>query len=314
MCAYQPHYIQRCPHDKENPYAQTSRALIRDPNIPPSVCWMLIYLLSMKDGWKISPKQIINHVKGHRGCGRDCVYTWIKIACELGYMKKEVRYENNLTRYYYLVSEYPKFKKSFSHPENQDSAKGDSEKGEDKKEHNTKKEHRKESSLKGAKESAPKPKPPDRISRAAHVSTSFKEHENLVTDFGEETTQRAYERLSEWKDDTPKSKWKKNDHLAIRRWVIDALKEQDRKAEKASKSPQNAIKQVQGYISSHDKKDVLKRAVNANFINIEKDHIAILGSHSKSGVLSYSEPGAKHQIDNLIQKLEFRLRRGYTHK
>ena len=113
-------FIERCPHDKENPYAMINRDLIRDKLLHPSTRWMLIYLLSMKDGWRISPKQLKEHCLGHHGCGRDKIYDWIKDAIEAGYMKKVERFEGGLKRSHYLLSEFPKFKKSFPRPDNQD--------------------------------------------------------------------------------------------------------------------------------------------------------------------------------------------------
>lgn len=118
-------YIERCPHDKENPYSMTSNALIRDESLHPNVRWFLIYLLSMKDGWKVNAKQVINHVKGHRGCGRDKVYDWIKEACAAGYMKKEEWQEGGLNRCRYILSEYPKFKKCLPGPDSQDPVRRD---------------------------------------------------------------------------------------------------------------------------------------------------------------------------------------------
>ena len=109
-------FIERCPHDKENPYAMINRELIRDENLHPSTRWMLIYLLSMKDGWKISTRQIINHCHDHYGCGRDKVYDWIREAIEFGYMKIEKWEEKGMSRMRYLLSETPKFKKCFPLP------------------------------------------------------------------------------------------------------------------------------------------------------------------------------------------------------
>lgn len=112
--------IERCPHDRENPYSMISNALIRDENLHPSCRWMLIYLLSNKEGWKISPKQIISHCKDFHGCSRDKIYEWIKQACEVGYMKKVEWKEKGLTRCKYLLSEQPKFKKCFTHTDQPD--------------------------------------------------------------------------------------------------------------------------------------------------------------------------------------------------
>lgn len=154
----------------------------------------------------------------------------------------------------------------------------------------------KESSLKGAKEGA-------RKLRAPHVFVSDSEDQKLIDDFGKEMVERAYTKLSEWKSDTPKSKWKKNDHLAIRRWVIDALKEQDIKAEKASKTPSERIKKVQEHIQSHPKRNVLREALKRNLIDLSKEYLTILGGQQPQSV-NFQDIGACEQIDKLIYRLE----------
>ncbi len=105
--------IQRCPHDKQNPFAQISRTLIRNKRISPGCRWLIIYLLSMKDGWKITVKQVIQHVKGQMG--RDKVRTLFNEACNAGYMRKERVFGG----FNYFISETPKFKKCLQSPENQ---------------------------------------------------------------------------------------------------------------------------------------------------------------------------------------------------
>jgi hypothetical protein len=111
------HSIQRCPHDKQNPYAQISRDLLRDGSISPNCRWMLSYLLSMQDGWKISASQLINHLKSHMG--RDKVYAIIKEAIRAGYMYREEIFDKGLKRTRLLVSETPKFLIMYPLPENQ---------------------------------------------------------------------------------------------------------------------------------------------------------------------------------------------------
>jgi hypothetical protein len=105
--------IQRCPHDKENPYTMVSTALIRDASLSPECRWLLIYLLSNAPGWKIKVKQVAAHVKGH--IGRDRVRDLFNEACDAGYMRKEHVFGN----YKYYISETPKFKKCLQSPENQ---------------------------------------------------------------------------------------------------------------------------------------------------------------------------------------------------
>jgi len=115
--------IQRCSHDETNRFSIISNALIRDESISPECRWLIIYLLSNKENWKINISQIINHVKKHMG--RDKVYAIVDEAIEAGYIKREEIQRKNknggsLKGFRYLLSENPKFKKFYRHPENQD--------------------------------------------------------------------------------------------------------------------------------------------------------------------------------------------------
>ena len=139
--------IHRCPHDQQNPYAQISRNLLRDPSISPNCRWLLCYLLSMKDGWNINIAQIADHVKDFMG--RNKVYQIINEALEAGYMMREEfqvqgKMGGTLTRWRYFLSETPKFKKCYRHPENRDTGDRDTGNEDIKKEHLNKKEHLKE--------------------------------------------------------------------------------------------------------------------------------------------------------------------------
>ena len=90
-------FIERCPHDEENPYALISRALLRDQTISPECRWMLLFiLLSMDKGWKISAKQLWNHTKGF--IGRDKIWKLIKEAVEAGYIQASHVQVGNLRR------------------------------------------------------------------------------------------------------------------------------------------------------------------------------------------------------------------------
>ncbi len=50
--------FELCPHDRENPYKQISRALIQDRSISPKAKGVLIYLLSLPKDWKIHHSQL----------------------------------------------------------------------------------------------------------------------------------------------------------------------------------------------------------------------------------------------------------------
>lgn len=115
--------IERCPHDKENPYVMVNRNLIRDTSLSPECRLMLIYLLSMDEKkWKIHPKQLVEYFKSYHG--RDMIYRWIDQAIDAGYMKKEEtknpNHPNLRGKIKYYVSETPKFKKCFRQTGSQD--------------------------------------------------------------------------------------------------------------------------------------------------------------------------------------------------
>lgn len=104
--------IQRCPHDKEHPYAMISRDLIRDKNLSPECRMLLIYLLSHTENWQLNPKQLHDHFGDHIGVNK--IYKLITEAMEAGYILREDIKINNLRRSCkYFVSETPKFKKCF---------------------------------------------------------------------------------------------------------------------------------------------------------------------------------------------------------
>jgi hypothetical protein len=129
--------IQRCPHDRENPYAQINRDLIRDKSISPECRWLLIYLLSMKDGWKIKITQIHEHVAEFIGINK--VYRLIRECIEAGYIKKVVTFKGNLRQHIsYIVSESPKFKECFRSDDSGDVGQGHVVKSDYKKEHSLK--------------------------------------------------------------------------------------------------------------------------------------------------------------------------------
>lgn len=117
--------IEQCPQDEENPFAQISRALIRDQTISPECRWLLIYLLSNKDGWRVQVQQVVNHLKGM--VGRDKVYKIFDEAIEAGYMQRIETLVLGKKRYKYRVSRSPKFKKCLLFPEIQEAENQDTE-------------------------------------------------------------------------------------------------------------------------------------------------------------------------------------------
>jgi len=64
--------------------------------------------------------------------------------------------------------------------------------------------------------------------KAKHVHLSKEEHTSLVKRYGNEAVVKFYSILSEWKQDTPRSKWKKSDYRSILRWVVNASSEKQK--------------------------------------------------------------------------------------
>lgn len=152
--------IQRCPHDRENPYTMIHNGLIRDEVLSPDCRWLLIYLLSNTGNWVINVSQIINHLKPHMA--KQKVYNIVNEAIESGYMKREIiREDNKIKCVKYYVAETPKFKKCLLLPGFQEQEIQDPEKEDNKKDQNSKeKTSLKESSSKPSS-TQPTEKPED---------------------------------------------------------------------------------------------------------------------------------------------------------
>ena len=103
----------------------------------------------------------------------------------------------------------------------------------------TQKPEKKVPASKDASKLAAPPDPKKAIKREKNVSTTGEEHIKLIEMLGEEETSACYKHLDEWKEDTPKYKWKKNDYRSIRRWVIKAREENKEKAKPKAKPPRH---------------------------------------------------------------------------
>jgi len=88
------------------------------------------------------------------------------------------------------------------------------------------------------------PRPPKsesrkKVERRPHVSTTDEEHKKLADEHGEKKRDAAYEVLGDWKEDTPRSKWKKSDYRSLLRWVFDAMDEKKGKRGGSKRSNSN---------------------------------------------------------------------------
>ena len=74
--------------------------------------------------------------------------------------------------------------------------------------------------------------------RRENIKTTDEEHTKLMNEIGEEMLEACYDRLQEWKEDTPRTKWKRSDYRSIKRWVINAIQEDKQRQAKAQKGVQ----------------------------------------------------------------------------
>jgi hypothetical protein len=130
------------------------------------------------------------------------------------------------------------------------------------------------------------------IKRAPHVSTTEKDHEKLVAKFGAECIEAAYKILSEWKEDTPKSKWKKNDSRSLERWAIDAAKE--RKFKKAT------------FSVDPDENKILANKVASKYKNrqdiiLGHDYIEFVNGPTSEHI-GFSDKAFKERLANQLRK------------
>ncbi len=103
--------VQRCPHDPENPYTMIRNELLRDVSLSDGCMRLICYLLSNTNNWRITARQIVNHMNGR--IGRDKIYGLINEAIEAGYMMRDTVISKNLKSHVrYFVSESPKFNQS----------------------------------------------------------------------------------------------------------------------------------------------------------------------------------------------------------
>jgi len=141
------------------------------------------------------------------------------------------------------------------------------------------------------------------IERAPFVSTTEKQHEKLLADFGEEATLGSYLELSDWKEfKTPKER-KGSDYKRIQSWGIDRYYQKKQRLEKRK-----------NYVGGETNKELaLKIAKEFNpkiakekGIRIDVTSTAMLFIFTQSAMESQSvlfkENGFREQVNSLMRK------------
>jgi|GEM_PF-2449331 len=103
--------IIRSSHDRENPFAQISRSLLRDNSLSFRARGLLCYMLSFPNNWEAHPQFIAKEA----GIGKDQMYSILKELIESGYCRYHQPRQNETGRFqsgWYEFSESRIFKKS----------------------------------------------------------------------------------------------------------------------------------------------------------------------------------------------------------
>lgn len=141
------------------------------------------------------------------------------------------------------------------------------------------------------------------LKRAELVFVSDEEQAKLVAAYGEEFVQRCYKALSEWKEDTPKSKWKKSDYRSILRWVVDKIRDEDLKG-KRSASP------ILSAESAHENKKICQALENklpyTDFV--AGNTYAEFKYGAQAVVLKYDEKDFMIKFENELKNKKIKLK------
>jgi hypothetical protein len=99
--------IIRGEHNKQNPYAQISRACLQDPNLSWEAVGMLAYFISLPVDWNIS----VSHLVKFRDAKEHKIYRILKELMALGYCsREEIRKNGRFIHHEYIIHETPQLK------------------------------------------------------------------------------------------------------------------------------------------------------------------------------------------------------------
>lgn len=166
------------------------------------------------------------------------------------------------------------------------------------------KDEKKEEKSKGASTPAraDSSKEPPKKERAPHVFTTDQEHERLAQKYSRYIRDKAYTYLSEWKVDTPQTRWKKDDNRAIQRWVIDALQEEKVKQKKRQEIgiEEDNISYAQR-IAENFNLVAVPRGIRIDVTSQQIEFVA-LTAQMPPVCIPFHAKGFKEQVDNTLRK------------
>ncbi|CAB4166348.1 hypothetical protein UFOVP844_24 [uncultured Caudovirales phage] len=96
-------FIQRSPHDKENPFVMINKEMLRDAELKPRAKGLLCYLLSFRDDHKVDPENISKQLE----LSIDVTYAILREIIEAGYAYRTIeRDQGKFKSWNYYFSEF----------------------------------------------------------------------------------------------------------------------------------------------------------------------------------------------------------------
>lgn len=305
--------IIRVVHNQENPFVQLNKKALWDTNLSLKAVGLWARCMSRPDNWRFNIKELAANSKE----GRRAIDSAISELIDHGYAVRVEYWEKSddgkftTKGFEYIFFEFTateedkikvleEFKKSF-----RNCCFGNLRDGDLRNEHllikkeNTNKEETKKEG-EGVNAPALLSSFDKKIERQPHVTTTEEEHKKLETDYGKAIRDESYSVLSDWKLDTPKSKWKKDDNRSIRRWVIDAIQEKSSKSKNISvdislKNKELAKKAEKIFMSYGLDSSIQLVAGN--------QYIEYSGGQRASDVIEYKDPLFKKKLEHILNKL-----------
>ena len=137
-----------------------------------------------------------------------------------------------------------------------------------------------------------------KIQYAEHVHLFEKDHKKLVEEFGEEKAKAFYKELSDWKNDKPKTRWRKDDYASIRRWVIAATSETEKRFKSAPETNKEHAQEM--------KKKISNQLESGGFeIEFLSEYLEIRRNGQFLYVLGYDSRGFNDQFESMLRKCGF---------
>ncbi len=302
----------RVHHNKENPFVQLNKKALWDSNLSLKAIGLWARCLSRPDNWEFSVSELSKSCKE----GSRSLYAAINeliannYAVRIQTQKLLPNGKPSFDKLIYVFFEFKiteeekaeyleEFKKCFplccfALPQNATQLIKSST--------NTDRKKKKKKEKEGVPPTPPAHPTSPKIKRRDHVNTTAQEHSHLLELHSPEKVEVFYDTLNEWKEDTPRSKWKKNDSRSILRWVVDAV---DEKAKR--KGETNAPIDNRAYAEKIAKNYNLSVGPRKQVrLTILGDRLEIVSTCPTASILPttirYKENGFVDQVETALRK------------